>query len=474
MKKMMLTMGLITCLNMAGCSKDQTTDGPDGEKLTNEVILEWNEVAYTAFGGETYQNSLMASRINAMVHIAMHDAVNAIHPRYATYAFYGKDASADPIAAAASAAYEVLVHEIPDQKAFLDSALYQSLSAIVEGESKTKGMQLGKEAGLAIISNRADDGCDGDPISPVTGTKMPGVYQAVPPFEFVFAPFWTDVKPFGLQKNDQFRSEQPPSLNSVEYAKAFNEVKGTGMLGSALRTEEQSSIARFWYEFSEAGWNRVARTVAIDKNLDLHETARLFALVDMAMADAYIAGWDAKFYYNLWRPYTAIRFANQDGNPYTAEDLNWEPEMLTPPVQDYPSTHSALGNAAATVISNIVGDSTPFTMSSPTTTPAYGTRSFSGLKQAANENAESRVQAGIHFRFACEAGQEMGDKVGVYITDNYLKPLNSEQIVKNNEEGINSGGSELQSNLKRSAVFLADLFSSISLIKSKNYRGIRI
>ncbi|MGF1587121.1 MAG: phosphatase PAP2 family protein [Bacteroidales bacterium] len=431
MKNMILTMGLITCLSVAGCNKDQADSVPDGEKLSNEVILEWNEIAYTAYGGETYQHSLMASRLNAMVHIAMHDALNAIHPRYATYAFNGKDSGADPITAAASAAYEVLVHEIPDQKAYLDSALYQSLAAIPEGEPKSKGMQLGKEAGLAIISNRADDGCEGDPIMPVTGPNMPGVYQAVPPFDFVFAPFWTDVKPFGLQKNDQFRSKQPPSLDSDEYAEDFNEVKGTGRMGSELRSEEQTSFARFWYEFSEAGWNRVARIVAKDKDLDLLETARLFALVDMAMADAYIAGWDSKFYYNLWRPYTAIRFANQDGNPYTEEDLTWEPEMPTPPVQDYPSTHSALGNAAATVISNILGDQTPFTMSSPTASPSNGTRSFSGLMQAANENAESRVQAGIHFRFACEAGQEMGDKIGLWMTDNYLKPLNNEQIVKN-------------------------------------------
>jgi hypothetical protein len=430
MKKMMLTMGLITCLNLAGCNKDQAANGPDGEKLSNEVILEWNEIAYTAFGGEAYQHSLMASRLNAMVHIAMHDALNAIQPRYTTYAYNGKDAGADLITAAASAAYEVLIHEIPDQKAYLDSVLNQSLASILDGDPKSRGMKLGREAGLAIISDRANDGSEGNPISPVTGPNLPGVYQAVPPFDFVFAPYWTDVKLFGLQKNDQFRSKQPPSLNSDEYAEDYNEVMRTGKLGSELRTEEQTSFARFWFEFSEAGWNRVARIVAKDKQLDLFETARLFALVDMAMADAYIAGWDSKFHYNLWRPYTAIRLADQDGNPFTEADSDWEPEMPTPPVQDYPSTHSALGNAAATVISNIVGDQTPFTMSSPTSSPANGTRSFYGPKQAANENAESRVQAGIHFRFACEAGQELGDKVGQWMTDNYLKPLDNEQIVK--------------------------------------------
>lgn len=431
----MLTMVVLTCLNSAGCSKDQAP-APDKETFSNEVILEWNEVAYYAFGGETYQNSLMAARINAMMHIAMHDVLNAIYPTYTTYAFEDKDASSHPVAAAASAAYEILVHEIPDQKAFLDSALNQTLSTAKEGQSKTKGIKLGKEAGQAILNTRVNDGSVGDPISPVAVTNEPGVYQAVPPFDFVFAPFWVDLKPFGLLKKDQFRSVKHPALDSEQYTADFNEVKEKGRLGSVARTDDQSSSAKFWYEFSEAGWNRVARVIAKDKNLNLLETARLFALVDMAMADAYIAGWESKFYYNLWRPFTAIRLADQDGNDNTSKDLLWEPEMPTPPVQDYPSTHSALGNAAATVIGHIVGDKTVFTMSSPTAFPINSERTFSSLKAAANENADSRVQAGIHFRFACEAGQEMGDKIGYWIVDNYLKPLATDPVVNYSREFV--------------------------------------
>lgn len=427
MRKIMFTMVVLTCLHSAGCSNGQAP-GSEVETLSNKVILEWNDVAYQAFGGELYQNSVMASRINAMMHLAMHDAINAISPKYATYVFTGKDAGADPTAAAASAAYEVLVHEIPDQKVFLDTALNLTLSGIPEGEAKQKGVVLGKEAGLVFLNIRTDDGSAGDPISPIAGSNAPGVYQAVPPFDFVFAPFWANMKAFGLQKNDQFRSILPPALKSEEYMVAFNEVKSLGRKGSTLRTEEQTSYAKFWYEFSEAGWNRVAQTIATDKKLDLYETARLFALVDMAMADAYIAGWDSKFHYNLWRPYTAIRFADQDGNPGTIEDSEWEAEMPTPPVQDYPSTHSALGNAAATVIANLIEGSTSFTMVSPTAVPANSSRSFSSVKQAADENADSRVQAGIHFRFACTAGQEMGDKIGLWLVNNYLQPLNTDQV----------------------------------------------
>jgi hypothetical protein len=419
MKKIMFMLGLVTCLS---CTTTQH-NGPEVDQLSNDVILEWNNVAYQAFGGEQYLHSLMASRINAMTHIAMHDALNAIYPVYSTYAYNGNDEGANPIAAAASAAHTVLIHEIPEQVQFLDSALTQTLSTIPDDESRTRGIQLGKEAGAAIINNRTGDGAHTNPMSPVNPPAKLGEYQAVPPFDIIFAPSWVDVKLFGLQKKDQFRSVPHPSLESDEYAEDFNEVKEIGKLNSNVRTEDQNAYSHFWYEFSEAGWNRIARIIAVDKKLNLMETARLFALVDMAIADAYIAGWDSKFHYNLWRPYTAIRQAGMDNNNYTSEDLMWEPALPTPPVQDYPSTHSALGNAAATVITMIVGIDTPCTMSSPTQLSGTGERSFTNVIQAADENADSRVMGGLHFRFACEAGQELGDHVGKWILDNHLKPL---------------------------------------------------
>jgi hypothetical protein len=422
MKKIIFMLGVITCLISESCTNEQYIDS-DSKNLSNKVILEWNEVAYHAFGGEAYLHSLMASRINAMTHIAMHDALNAVLPVYSTYAFQGKDAGANPIAAAASAAHTVLVHEIPEKVQFLDSALQKTLSAIPDGDAKNRGIGLGKEAGQVIINARTNDGSVGDPMSPVPPSAGPGNYQAVPPFDILFAPYWTDVKPFGLQQKDQFRSIQHPMIKSAEYAEAFNEVKEAGKPDSNSRTDEQTAYSHFWYEFSEAGWNRVARTIASAKKLGLHETARLFALVDMAMADAYIAGWDSKFHYNLWRPYTAIRQAGIDYNDQTEEDLQWEPLMPTPPVQDYPSTHSALGNAAATVMTKILGTNTSFSMSSPTALPNSGARSFTNVLQAADENADSRVGAGIHFRFACDAGQEMGNKIGQWMVNNHLKPL---------------------------------------------------
>jgi hypothetical protein len=421
-KTLFIISGLVTSLLAASCSRTNYTNS-NADAFSNSVVLNWNEVAYQAFGGTGYHHSLMAARINAMVHIAIHDAINSIHPKYATYAFKGSDPEAHPVAAAASAAHNVLVHEIPAKKSFIDSALQETLVQIPESESKNRGVGLGKLAAAAIISDRLNDGSARNPIVPVPAAKVAGDYHAVPPFDFYFAPFWENVKLFGLEKKDQFRCAPPPALNSDTYTAAFNEVREYGRLKSSVRTQEQTFFAKFWYEFSEAGWNRVARKVAVNKKLNLYETARLFALVDMAMADAYTAGWDSKLHFNLWRPYTAIRQADIDENSETQPDAAWEPEMVTPPIQDYPSTHSALGNAAAVVMANLVGDDTPFEMESPSAAPAGATRSFNSLSEAAKENADSRVRAGIHFRFACDAGLELGKQIGNYITNNHLEPL---------------------------------------------------
>lgn len=421
MKRTMILIATSITLLISACSKKERQELV--KKLPGDVVVEWNEHAYFAFGGTEYQHSLMASRVNAMVHLAMHDAVNAVYPVYASYKFTGKDTGADPIVAAASAAYTVLLHELPAKKHFLDSCLDVTLQEVNNGEKKDRGLQLGKLAAQAIIQDRLNDGSAFDPITTIPVSTVPGVYQAVPPFTFQFAPQWENLKLFGLQSKSQFRPGPHPAIGSAEYAAAFNEVKAVGHLNSTTRTNDETAYARFWYEFSEAGWNRIARVVTHDKELNLFEAARLFALVDMAMADAYTAGWDAKNHYNFWRPFTAIRAAANDGNEATGVDATWEPLMPTPPVQDYPSTHSALGAAAAAVMARLLGDNTSFVFHSPTAFPAFTQRGYTSFSSAAHQNAESRIKAGIHFRFACEAGFELGDNVGKWVVDNKLRKL---------------------------------------------------
>ena len=416
-------MLLLSTLVILSSSETEPAPGPVSSQ-SGQAILEWNEIAYHAFGGAGYQHSLMASRINAMVHLAVHDALNGIEEKYSRYAFAGRDSKADPHAAAIAAAHFVLLNEIPVKKDGLDSAMVQSLAAVKEGEAKTRGIILGKAAAQAVLNKRANDGAAGELMAQIPVSNQPGIYQAVPPFNIFFAPEWDDVRLFSLERKDQFRSSPYPALESKAYATAFNEVKEVGRINSKKRTADETAYAKFWYEFSEAGWNRVARIVATTNNLNMLEAARLFALVDMAIADAYIAGWDSKIHYNFWRPYTAIRKADIDGNKATSPDTAWQPSEPTPPVHDYPSTHSALGNAAATVLAKVLGDNTSFTMGSPTAIPAGSSRTFNSFSQAANENAASRVMAGIHFRFSCEAGQELGNKIGKWTVENHLKPLN--------------------------------------------------
>ena len=418
-KKMML---LLAVLAMASWSFVETeTPKPNLKQYDAQIVLEWNQIAYESMG-ENYQHSLLAARINAMTHLAIHDALNAIEPNFQTYSFRGNDELADPVAAASVAAYTILINTCANKKQMLDEKLNQALSRVKNKEGKARGITLGKQAANAILARRNRDGAELDPIAKLASNNTPGIYQAVPPFDFVFAPHWKTMQTFSLKSPEQFRCLPPPALNSSAYSKAFNEVKQDGGKSSATRTADQTSYAQFWYEFSEIGWNRVARTAVADQKLNLPDAARLMALLNMAMADSYTAGWDSKFYYNFWRPFTAIRNAEKDKNNATEPDANWEPLMPTPPVHDYPSTHSALGNAAATVLTKLIG-SRPFSMTSTTAVIAGEKRSFNSFLRAADENADSRVKAGIHFRFACEAGQELGNKVGEWTVQNHLKQL---------------------------------------------------
>lgn len=421
MKQLISFLLLATALSFSALGADRpTTDNPF-KNYSNDIILKWNAIALETMSTPAY-DPMVGSRIFTMVHLAMHDALNNIEPVYETYLAHQQERKADPIAAIAAAAYTVLVETYPQKKEQLDAALAESLKDIKSNESRQLGISMGTKVGKAIFALRKDDGAFQNPVVELNNPKIPGMYQPVPPMPFVYAPFWATLSTFGLKAPDQFRVQPMPGLTSDAYTQHYNEVKLKGAKANSTRTAEETAIAKYWYEFSEVGWNRIATVVAADQKLDLYNTARLLALVNMAMADSYIAGWDAKFFYNFWRPFTAIRAASTDGNEQTTEDVAWEPLLNTPPVQDYPSTHSILGNAAATVLSELVGKSTTFTMTSPTAEPGQSSRTFSSFKQAAIENADSRVFAGLHFRFSCDRGLEMGNQIGSYIEKTQLRP----------------------------------------------------
>jgi hypothetical protein len=238
-------------------------------------------------------------------------------------------------------------------------------------------------------------------------------------------PQWPGVAPFALDSGDQFRPGPPPALTSAEYTAAYNEVKDIGSLNSTRRTAEQTEIALFWAGLgvSNAGvgiWSQIARTVAVEHHLTLAENARLFALMSVANADAFIASFDAKYEYNYWRPVTAIRAADTDGNPNTAPDANWAPLFATPNHPSYTSNHSTQSMAAAQALAAFIGtDHVAFTAS----WPGHPDRTFNKFTDAAKEAGQSRIYAGIHWSFDKAAGLQLGRKVGQFVADHFFRPL---------------------------------------------------
>jgi hypothetical protein len=358
-----------------------------------------------------------------MMHIAMHDALNAIHPQFDQYAYLGRAKGAHPIAAAAKAAHGVLVAVYPAQRAKLDARLATWLARVPNGRAKAEALTLGAKSAAAIVALREGDGTAVNLISPFyTPGTQPGDYQFVPPYDFTFAESFRYARPFGLTSPQQFRLPAPPALTSRAYAAAYNEVKSVGAIKSTTRTKDQSNYASWWYESSEIGWARVARVTATKEKLKLWRAARMFALVSMSLYDGYVAGWDSRYHWDTWRPYTAIRAGDTDGNSRTVKDATWRSYLETPPVSDYASTHSVLGAAAGEILKRSFGtDHVPFSMPSTTAPKANPVRSFNTFTQAVNENADSRVRAGIHFRFSTEQGKALGRKVGSYIAEHHLK-----------------------------------------------------
>jgi hypothetical protein len=389
-----------------------------------DVVTDWNQITLAtqaAVSGGI--RTPPASRALAMVHAAIFDSVNAIDRRYKVYAV---DAQAtlgtSQEAAAAAAAHAVLVSLYPSRQANLDAAYALSLSQIPDGASKTDGVSLGESVAAAILALRSSDGST--TTLPYTQTPGPGIWQPTP-LTFPTALFvaWGNVTPFTLKSGSQFRAEGPPALSSAEYAADFNEVKSLGAANSAMRTATQTEAARFWAENSQITWNNIARIVAVARQNSLSDNARLFALLNLAGADTAIAVFDSKYTYNFWRPITAIRAADTDGNLYTIADPTWTPLMETAPHPDYTSQHSAWGAAAAKVLASFFGtDEIGFSFTT-STAPGGVIRTYDSFSQAAEDNMTSRIYIGFHFRAACRHGFNQGRQVGHWVSHQFLQPV---------------------------------------------------
>ena len=377
-----------------------------------DVISDWNAKAEVVVI-EKRLRPPTAARTMAMMHVAMFEAVNAIDRRYAPYRLkLSADKDIPKDTAAAAAAYAVLTTLYPDQQPGLDTALRALLAGVPDGDPKTKAIELGKRAATEIMALRADDGINAkESYRPVTS---PGVYipTAVPVSSTDGA-----VTPWVMSTPSQFRAPPPPALTSETWTRDLNEIREVAGAASTTRTPEQSEIGRFWFMTGPRAWNPIVRQLAEAKKLDTIDSARLFALVALASTDSFIAVFEAKYHYNLWRPLTAIRNADITGNKATPRDASWlpfgqgsHPVGDTPMHPEYPCAHCISSSAAGNVLKLIVGTEIPeVSMTSPTAPNA--TRKWTSLQAYIDEVSSARIYAGFHYRFSTKAAEEMGRKI---------------------------------------------------------------
>ena len=391
-------------------------------RLSADVVTDWNNVMLEAIRVDA-MNAPRATRVMAMTHAAIYDAVNSIDDTHFSYHInLDVPSTTSREAAAAQAAHDVLVSVFSAQQATLDTALNNSLSGIPAGPAKTDGIVLGSSVASSIITLRTNDGSA--TVTPYTPGTLPGQWRPTPPANAAaLLPNWATVTPWTMTSNSQFRDPVgPPALSSAAYAAEVNEVKAIGAVNSATRTPDQTNAARFWAGGAGpvAHWNQIAQTVAAAEGNTLSENARMFALVNLAEADALIASWDNKYTFNFWRPVTAIQLADQDGNAATDADPNWLPLLTTPPYPSYTSGASTVAGAAGESLKQFYGtDNISFSM----TVSGIGTRSFTSFSQASQETADSRMYGGIHFRSEDELGRANGIALGQFIFANELRAV---------------------------------------------------
>jgi hypothetical protein len=394
-----------------------------------DIVIEWNRILQTTLGiPGALPPTVFFTRPYAVLHIAMFDALNSIDYRYQEYAIRtDAGASASREVAAAQAAHDVMVAMFPNQATTFDAALAATLARFPT-DAAVQGASVGAMAARAILTARADDGWNRQAQTYIL-PDLPGYWQPVPPQNAAAAlVHYQDVVPFVLSSRFQFLPERPPELTSERYARDFNEVKALGGTNSTVRTDEQTQTARLWagvgYSTSAPGvWYNLGRDLARARELSGLDTARSFALLAITMHDALLTSFTGKFVYGLWRPTTAIRAADRDGNPATEADATFVSLVPTPPYPSYPGNMACIGSSSAAVYRVLWGtDTLPFSVTWTGTGQSDVTRSYTGFRQLAEEEANSRIYAGIHYNFDHTASFGVCTAVGEYVVTNVLRP----------------------------------------------------
>ncbi|MFZ0623090.1 MAG: vanadium-dependent haloperoxidase [Pseudolabrys sp.] len=380
-----------------------------------DVIMDWN-IKADEIAAQKQLLPPNRARATAMLQVAMFEAVNAIERRYVPYKLnLTADRSTSKEAAAASAGHDILLTLYPDLQNSLDATLAAMLAGVADGDSKAKGIDLGKKAAAEIIALRANDGIDAqETYRPHT---TPGVYV---PTVIPASSTSGTTTPWAMTSGSQFRPAPPPALTSETWSADVNEIRELGRIDSTKRTAEQTTIGRFWFVTGPPSYNPVVRQVAMAKEMDIVDCARLFALTAMAGNDALIAVFDAKYTYNLWRPMTAIRNADQTNNSSTPRDASWRPLGETPMHPEYPCAHCITSAAVSAVLQGVAGNEIgEISMTSPTAPGVI--RKWTSLQAYSDEVAVARIYAGFHYRFSTVVGKDMGKKIGELVVATQMR-----------------------------------------------------
>ena len=395
-----------------------------------DAVTDWNAIAVDT-AATAGANPFAQGRYAAIVQLAVFEAVNSISGEYQSYlGTITQRTKGSPHAAAIEASYKVLSHYFgltnPTIQAALDTARTNSLSAIPDGQAKTDGIQAGDDAAQAMINLRANDGSATPPFTMVPGPAAPGVYQLTTGCTAAIAFNWQFVTPFGIPRASDYLLGPPPDLTSEAYTKTYKEVMTVGAIDSTERPKDRANVALFFAAASPTqAMNQAAREVAEEEGGSLLENARALALINMAMNDSLVTAFLNKYYYNFWRPETAIHAADTDGNPKTVADPNWAPFITTPCFPSYPSNHGSAVNAAAEVLRRLYGEAGHvITLTNPAT-PTIILR-YNSFNEIADDVSDARVYGGIHFRTDQDAGADLGRAVGRAVYKNNLRRVHDD------------------------------------------------
>jgi hypothetical protein len=387
-----------------------------------DVVVEWNAIMTSTVSG---QNPFAEARFAAITQLAVFEAANAATGEY--YPYLGTTTAppgTSSEAAAVAAAHAVLVQYFPDRAPALDSARQASLDSIPDGTAKADGIAAGMAAAAAMIAGRANDGSTPPAFYPA-GPPVPGAWQptASCPAAGGVLRHWGNVVPFGIPSAAQFRSEPPPALASRAYAKDYDTVRTVGDRDSDLRPADRTDVARFYNAvLAVQVWNAVARQIAASHDETISQRARAFALLNMAISDGLVAVMDTKYHYALWRPETAIRAGDSDGNRSTIGDPSFVPLITAPCFPSYPSAHATASNAARAVLHKLYGNGGHAIRLESPSLPAIAL-DYTTFKQIADDIDDARVYGGIHFPFDQGAGAEQGRRIGLFVYRNKLCPI---------------------------------------------------